>query len=71
MFIKPVEYLIEIIFVIMYRYFNNAGIAIVGVSLTVSFLTLPLYLRADKVQEDQRKFPRASSDSSGAVFSTR
>ena len=55
MFIKPVEYLIEIIFVIMYRYFNNAGIAIVGVSLTVSFLTLPLYLRADKVQEDQRK----------------
>ncbi len=53
--IQPIEYLLEIIFAIMYRFIGNAGWAIFGVSFGVSFLTLPLYMRADAIQEQQRE----------------
>lgn len=33
---------------------TNQGLAVIGVSLTISFLTLPLYQRADAVQQKQR-----------------
>ncbi len=50
--IKPIEYLIELIFVLLHRFLGNPGEALLGVSIAVSFLVLPLYLRADRVQED-------------------
>ncbi len=58
--VKPIEYLIEAIFWIMYHLFeNNAGVAIIAVSITVSTLVLPLYLRADAVQEAEQKKQKA------------
>ena len=51
--ISPIEYIIEIIYVLMYKYMGNPAYAIFGVSLTVSFLVLPLYLRADAIQEEE------------------
>lgn len=57
--IKPIEYLIETIFWVMYSFFGNAGVAIIAVSLTVSTLVLPLYLRSDAIQESEQKKQKA------------
>ena len=52
--IMPLELMIEVIFTVMYRILNNEGFAIIGVSIVVSFLILPLYRRADLMQEEER-----------------
>ena len=56
--ISPIELLVEIVFEVMFHLVGaqetNQGIAIIGVSLTISLLTLPLYRRADAVQQKQR-----------------
>ncbi len=49
--ISPIEYFIEVIYVLMYRLLDNPGYALFGVSMAVSFLVLPLYLRADAIQD--------------------
>ena len=54
-FIKPIELIVEIIFVFLYRKLGSSGLAIIGVSLAVNFLILPIYRRADAAQEDERK----------------
>ena len=53
--VQPIEYLIEVIFWLMYGILDNVPMAIISVSVLVSFLVLPLYLRADSIQEDERK----------------
>ena len=53
--VQPIEYLIEVIFWLMYGILDNVPMAIISVSILVSFLVLPLYLRADSIQEDERK----------------
>ena len=45
----------EIIFWVMYRIFGGVGAAIIGVSLAVNLLCLPLYRRADAIQTEQRE----------------
>ena len=52
--ISPVHLLIETVFDVLYDLIGNAGLAIVAVSLVVNILVLPLYLRADRVQEAER-----------------
>ncbi|MBR1470752.1 MAG: YidC/Oxa1 family membrane protein insertase [Lachnospiraceae bacterium] len=52
--IQPIEYIIEVIFVLMNRFCGHPGYAIAMVSLAVSFLTLPLYIRADAIQAEER-----------------
>ena len=52
--IMPLELVIEVIFTVMYRMLDHAGLAIIGVSIVVSFLILPLYRRADVMQEEER-----------------
>ncbi len=54
-FIKPLELIFELIFVIANRIVVNPGIAIIALSLTVNFLVLPLYRQADKMQEEERR----------------
>lgn len=51
--IRPIEYLIEVIYVIMERFLGHPGYAVIAVSLTVSFLCLPLYLRAEELQRNE------------------
>jgi membrane protein insertase Oxa1/YidC/SpoIIIJ len=52
--ISPVELFIEFIFSLFNRLLNGGsyGISIIGVSLAVSLLTLPLYKKADGLQEE-------------------
>ncbi len=56
LFIMPIELIVQITFYVMYKVFReNCGIAIVAVGLVIQTLVLPLYNRADKVQEEERK----------------
>ena len=56
--IYPIQLFIEIIYVALYHAFEHvagrSGYAIIGVSLLVSFLTLPMYVKAEKLQDIQR-----------------
>lgn len=56
--ISPIELIVEIIFELMFRLAgqrnSHQGIAIIGVSVVISLLTLPLYARADFVQQKER-----------------
>ena len=53
--ILPVQYLIQLIFSAVWLLTYNAGISIIAVSLTVNLLCLPLYKRADAMQEEERE----------------
>ena len=57
--ISPIEYLIEVVFTIMNGFFGHEGYAIIAVSMTISTLVLPLYLRADAIQEAEQKKQKA------------
>lgn len=60
--IMPIELIVQVTFYIMYKFFHeNCGIAIVAVSLVIQTLVLPLYNRADKVQEEERERQNAMS----------
>ena len=56
--IFPVIQLIELCYLFVYRVFDNPGIALLGVSLTVSVCTLPLYFVAEKYQQKERDLQR-------------
>lgn len=53
--VTPLIYLIEMVFAVLYRLLDNSGLAIVGVSLVVNLLCLPLYRMADRLQEEERQ----------------
>ena len=56
--ISPIELVLEITFELMFRILGNKeinqGLAVIGVSLAISLLTLPLYRRADAMQQKER-----------------
>ena len=52
--LSPITQLIEISYRVFSKMFNNTGIAILGVSLTVTLLCLPLYIVAEKWQDTER-----------------
>lgn len=52
--IYPLVQIIEISFKLFDRLFSNTGIAVLGVSLTVTILCLPLYIVAEKWQQIER-----------------
>ena len=52
--IFPLIQIIEISFVIVDRIFDNCILSIIGVSITVSIITLPLYFIAEKWQNVER-----------------
>ncbi|MCR5790908.1 MAG: membrane protein insertase YidC [Lachnospiraceae bacterium] len=54
-FIYPIETFIEMIFSLSMKLFSNPGVSIIFVSLFVQLLVLPLYKRADALQEADRK----------------
>lgn len=53
--ITPVQYVIDIIFSVLSRFFDSYGIAIIGVSLVVQLLVFPLYKKSDAIQEAERE----------------
>ncbi|MCM1264138.1 MAG: YidC/Oxa1 family membrane protein insertase, partial [Butyrivibrio sp.] len=52
---KPLQLVFEIIWAVANRLIDNPGIDIVALSLAMNFLVLPLYMRADAIQEDERR----------------
>lgn len=53
--VKPIELVVELVFVLLYRFLGNPGLAIIGVSLIVNIVVLPIYKRADAAQEEEQK----------------
>ena len=50
----PLELLFDAVYAFMFRVTKNEGVAIVALSLAINFLILPLYRRADAMQEEER-----------------
>lgn len=57
--VQPIIYIIEFAFAIVYRLSESPGISIIGVSIVVNLLCLPLYRMADKAQEREREKQRS------------
>ena len=55
LFFTPIEYIIEIVFSLVNRLVSNPGVAIIAISVVVSVLCLPLYKRADAIQDEERE----------------
>ncbi|MBP5588384.1 MAG: YidC/Oxa1 family membrane protein insertase [Treponema sp.] len=57
--IAPIELVVEIVFEFLFRIIGlketNQGFVLIGVSLTISLLTLPLYRQADVIQKNARE----------------
>lgn len=69
--IYPLVQIIEIAFKLIDKLFDNTGIAILGVSFTVTMLCLPLYIVAEKwqqVERDTQKKLKPGIDRIKAVF---
>ena len=52
--ISPIEMIVDLVFKFFTEEIAEGGIAIIGVSLVINFLTLPLYNKADKIQQQER-----------------
>ena len=50
----PLELLFDAVYAFMFRVAKNEGVAIIALSLAINFLILPLYRRADAMQEEER-----------------
>jgi YidC/Oxa1 family membrane protein insertase len=53
--IYPLVQIISLIYLFVFRIFENPGIALIGVSFAVSVLTLPLYFEAEKWRNLERE----------------
>lgn len=51
---KPLQLLFEVIYMMANSIVDNPGLSIVVLSLVMNFLVLPLYKRADAMQEEER-----------------
>ena len=52
--IRPLQLFFEVLFMLANRMINNPGMSIIVLSLAMNFLVLPLYRRADAMQEEER-----------------
>ena len=52
--IKPLQLFFEVLFMMADRVIDNPGVSILVLSLAMNFLVLPLYKRADAMQEEER-----------------
>lgn len=51
--LKPLELIFEIVYMVAYKVIDNPGLSIIVLSLFMNFLVLPLYMRADAIQEEE------------------
>ena len=52
--IGPLELFFEVLFAVAYRIIGDPALSIIFLSLAMNFLVLPLYRRADAMQEEER-----------------
>ncbi|MBP5156908.1 MAG: YidC/Oxa1 family membrane protein insertase [Treponema sp.] len=57
--IYPIRLLLDLVFTLSMRLTNNAGLSIICISAAVSLLCLPLYIRADALQKEERDKQRS------------
>ena len=50
----PLVLLFDIVYALMYRMTDNEGLSIIALSLVINILILPLYRRADALQDNER-----------------
>ena len=55
LFIYPIQIFFEIIYSVAFRVTGNPGLSIIVLSFIVNILVLPLYMRADSMQKEQRE----------------
>ena len=53
--IEPIEQVFKIIFSLLNKYIPVSGVCILLLSLVFSLIVLPLYMRADKIQEEAKE----------------
>ena len=51
--LKPLELVFEVVYMLAYKIIENPGLSIIALSLFMNFLVLPLYMRADAIQEEE------------------
>ena len=63
--VSPIELCVEFVFELMFRLVGHAeknqGLAVICVSIAISIMTLPLYRRADQVQQKERDIQKKLS----------
>ncbi len=62
LFIGPLKLIFEIIFSVANRFVRHPGLSIVFLSLVMNILVLPLYRRADAMQEENRRIEEKLRD---------
>ena len=65
--IFPVEQIIQLCYSFAFRVCKNPGLSILGVSLAVSTLVLPIYLMAEKQQRAEREKQKMMNDEAGNI----
>ena len=58
MIISPIEYMLEIVFRLLLHFFTIKT-SLIGLSIVVSLLCLPLYIRADAIQQEEHDKQKA------------
>ncbi|MBR3734678.1 MAG: membrane protein insertase YidC, partial [Lachnospiraceae bacterium] len=58
MIISPIEYMLEIVFRLLLHFFTIKT-SLIGMSIVVSLLCLPLYIRADAIQQEEHDKQKA------------
>ena len=56
--IGPLKLLFEVIYTLAYYMCSSPGLSIIALSLVMNFLVLPLYAKADKMQEEQNNIEK-------------
>lgn len=56
--IGPLRLLFEVIYTLAYYMCSSPGLSIIALSLVMNFLVLPLYAKADKMQEEQNNIEK-------------
>ena len=56
--IRPLQIFFEYVFTVAQKGINNPGLSIIALSLSMNLLVLPLYNRADAVQEEERNIEK-------------
>ena len=51
--LKSLELIFGVVYMLIYRLINHPGLSIVALSMFMNFLVLPLYMRADAIQEEE------------------
>ena len=53
--ISPIELVLEIVYGLAMNLFGNSGLSIIIMSLVMNTLLIPLYKRADAIQDEERR----------------